>query len=258
MAEKRRFFDVWIVETNTVYQEVPYEVVADWLQQGRLLGDDMLKPSGTKDWARIEESSDFRPYVLTPGPERPVDQAEAMEPLLDPGMNYHRPPEEEDDDVDMIPLIDVSLVLLIYFMMSATTGGDYQPPVETPRTRTGSMVLTDKGLRIDVTPDIVDGKPDHKVPVYAVAEGTRQAAELDREMRSLPAVLDRVEQLLNQRDGPTELIINLDRKMPARIGRDILVRLRKQELRRLEEYKKKGKKPAGTISEYYFGVRDEE
>ena len=37
MAEKRRFLDVWIVESNTVYQEVPFEVVADWLQQGRLL-----------------------------------------------------------------------------------------------------------------------------------------------------------------------------------------------------------------------------
>ena len=61
MAEKRRFFDVWILETNTVYQEVPYEVVADWLQQGRLLGDDMQKPSGTKDWSRIAENDDFRP-----------------------------------------------------------------------------------------------------------------------------------------------------------------------------------------------------
>ena len=34
MADQRRFLDVWIVETNTVYQEVPFEVVTDWL--GRL------------------------------------------------------------------------------------------------------------------------------------------------------------------------------------------------------------------------------
>ena len=46
MAEKRRFLDVWIVESNTVYQEVPFEVVCDWVQQGRLLADDMVKPSG--------------------------------------------------------------------------------------------------------------------------------------------------------------------------------------------------------------------
>ena len=40
MAEKRRFLDVWIVDSNTVYREVPFTVVADWVQQGRLLEDD--------------------------------------------------------------------------------------------------------------------------------------------------------------------------------------------------------------------------
>src|SRR4051812_27463424 len=99
MADKRRFFDLWILETNTVYQEVPYEVVADWLQQGRLLGDDMQKPSGTKDWSRVAESADFKPYVIGPGPDRPDDKAEAMEPLLEQGFNYRRAPEEEDEDV---------------------------------------------------------------------------------------------------------------------------------------------------------------
>jgi biopolymer transport protein ExbD len=245
MAEKRRFFDVWIVESNTVYQEVPYEVVADWLQQGRLLGDDMLKPSGTKDWSRIAESAEFRPYVLTGQPNRPEDQAEAMEPLLESGLNYRRPPEEEDEDVDMIPLIDVSLVLLIYFMMSATTGGEYQPPVQTPGTDTGQMVLTEKGVRIDITPDTVDGEPDYNTPLYAVAEGTKKAPELDRDIRSLAAVLDRVDQALKRRGELTEVIINLDRKMPAKFGRDILVKLRAEKFRK-------------RISNNYFGVRDKE
>ncbi len=31
MAEKRRFLDVWIIESNTVYREVPFQVVADWV-----------------------------------------------------------------------------------------------------------------------------------------------------------------------------------------------------------------------------------
>ena len=26
-----QFFDVWIVQGNTVYQDVPYSVVADWV-----------------------------------------------------------------------------------------------------------------------------------------------------------------------------------------------------------------------------------
>ena len=32
---------------------------------------------------------------------------------------WGRPHGDEDDDVDMIPLIDISLVLLIYFMMTS-------------------------------------------------------------------------------------------------------------------------------------------
>ena len=56
MAEKRRFLDVWIVESNTVYREVPFTVVCDWLQQGRLLEGDHVRPSGTADWKRIAGS----------------------------------------------------------------------------------------------------------------------------------------------------------------------------------------------------------
>ena len=29
MAGKQRFLDIWIVESNTVYKEVPYNVVTD-------------------------------------------------------------------------------------------------------------------------------------------------------------------------------------------------------------------------------------
>jgi hypothetical protein len=43
----------------------------------------------------------------------------------------------------------------------------------------------------------------------------------------------------------TEVIINLDRKMPARFGRDILVKLRAEKFRK-------------RISNNYFGVRDKE
>ena len=63
MTEKRRFLDVWIIESNTVYREVPFSVVADWVQQGRLLEDDMLRPSGTAEWFRVGGSPEFATYV---------------------------------------------------------------------------------------------------------------------------------------------------------------------------------------------------
>src|SRR3954453_11033791 len=122
MAEERRFLDVWIVESNTVYREVPFTVVADWIQQGRLLEDDMLRPSGTAEWMKVGTSPTFAPYLPKAMPQGAEDQAEAMEPVaLD--FAWKKRHDEEDDDVDMIPLIDVSLVLLIFFMMTASGAG---------------------------------------------------------------------------------------------------------------------------------------
>src|SRR5436190_16318150 len=118
MAEKRQYLDVWIVESETVYREVPYTVATDWIQEGRLLEDDMLRVSGTTEWSRLATLPAFQAFLPKSEPLRAQDQAEALESVrLDFAWKPQR--DEEDDDVDMIPLIDVSLVLLIFFMMTA-------------------------------------------------------------------------------------------------------------------------------------------
>ncbi len=239
MAEKRRFLDVWIVESNTVYQEVPFEVVADWLQQGRLLADDMCKPSGTKDWNRIGGHPDLEPYLIKEEPNRPDDQAEALEPIIDPGLNYRRRHDEEDEDVDMIPLIDVSLVLLIYFMLAAG-GAAAASLIRTPAAEHGSMVPNPSAVRIDIGPDPADG-----TPVYSVGEGGAPPAEDDKDLRSLQAVLNRVQAALNRRDDKAEVIINLDKNLPAKLGRDVLLALRAEPFR-------------SKVSANFYGVSEKE
>lgn len=122
MPEQRRFLDVWIIESNTVYREVPFTVVTDWVQQSRLLPDDKVRPSGTAEWLRIGGMPAFVAYLPKVEPFRAEDQAEALEPVeLD--FAWKRRRGDEDDDVDMIPLIDISLVLLVFFMMTAAVGG---------------------------------------------------------------------------------------------------------------------------------------
>src|SRR4051812_9372659 len=103
MAEKRRFFDLWIVDSNTVYKEVPYTVVIDWLQQGRLLEDDKIKPSGTAEWHRLGGYHDFVPFLPRPDPLTAEDEAEALEPVV-MDFQWKKHHDEEDNDVDMIPL----------------------------------------------------------------------------------------------------------------------------------------------------------
>src|SRR5262249_17979296 len=123
MAQKKRFIDVWIVEANQVYREVPFEVVADWIMQGRLLEDDQLRWSGTADWFRLGSTPAFAAYIprsepfpgaAQPGaaPQPAAADATAPDPTeMEHDFAWKRGHEEEDDDPDMIPLIDVSLVL---------------------------------------------------------------------------------------------------------------------------------------------------
>ena len=80
MAEQRTLLDVWIVETNTVYRDVPFTVVADWLQQGRLLESDMLSLPGTEKWTAIGKTK-FAAYLPKAEPYEVDDQAEALEPV---------------------------------------------------------------------------------------------------------------------------------------------------------------------------------
>jgi biopolymer transport protein ExbD len=116
-ADTPRFFNVWLVQPNTVYRGVPFSVICDWIQEGRLLGRDCVRTPGAPAWEHLDAHPLFMPYFG--GNELPGanDVAEALKPVeIDFGPKRK---EEEDDDVDMIPLIDISMVLLVFFMMTA-------------------------------------------------------------------------------------------------------------------------------------------
>src|SRR5437660_2435444 len=162
MAAKKRFLDVWLVENNTVYREVPFAVVADWVQQSRLLPEDMLRPSGTAQWYKVGASPEFMPYIPRSEPYRVDDRAEAEEAVqLD--FAWKRRPEDDDDDVDMIPLIDVSLVLLIFFIM--TTSAAVAAWINTPETENGLVTNNPEMIWVGVD---LDG---NDLPVFSLGIG---------------------------------------------------------------------------------------
>src|SRR5262245_15501377 len=223
MAQKRRFLDVWLVEPNTVYREVPFTVVCDWVQQSRLLPDDMLRPSGTAQWFRVGESPDFQPYIPRAEPTRIEDEASALEPVhLD--FSWKRAHEEEDDDVDMIPLIDISLVLLIFFIMTSTAA-TAAAIMNIPRAYNGQVI--DPGKRmlwINVT---LEGEEPRTV--FSVNLGDRKPARGDDNLASINDVIDKARTLLDeQKDlGPVEATIRADRDVQSGIIRELTVELTK-------------------------------
>ena len=216
MAEKRRFLDVWIVDSNTVYREVPFTVVADWVQQGRLLEDDKLCPSGTQQWARVGDTPEFKPYLPRPEPFRSNDQAEALEPVnLD--FAWKKPRSDEDDDPDMIPLIDISLVLLIFFMMTAS-GVGIAGMIATPATEYGTTTEKTDTVMIGIN-------LENDEPVYSLAVGNKAPAPEDRDLRTQQDLLDRT-------PGRVEVNINAHKDVKSGVVRDLTAALSKPEFRR--------------------------
>src|SRR5437868_3293872 len=174
MAESRRFLDVWILDSNTVYREVPYTVVADWVQQGRLLEGDQLRPSGSSEWFPLGSMPAFTAYLPKSEPFRVEDEAEAREPVqID--FAWRQPRGDEDEDVDMIPLIDVSLVLLIFFMMTTTVAGA-GALIKTPFAGQGTQLTSEERLWVGIE-QMAGG-----VPRYSFGRGDGGAAEGDRQL----------------------------------------------------------------------------
>jgi biopolymer transport protein ExbD len=216
MSAPRRFLDVWIVESNTVYREVPYTVVVDWIQQGRLLEDDMLRPSGTAEWMKIGSTPTFAPYVPKEEPQRVDDQAEAYEPVaLD--FVWHKRHDDEDDDVDMIPLIDVSLVLLIFFMMT-TSGAAASVLIQTPVTQNAEIAEGSGTVWIGI--DLND--PQNPIPSYSF--GTPKDGTIKNNLTQ-EQCLDQLEQYLDKLLEPVELTIHAHEQLKAREVRSLTVKL---------------------------------
>lgn len=243
MTEKRRFIDVWLVETNTVYKEVPFAVVTDWVQQGRVLETDMWKPSGTANWFPFGGGGggeiDFGPYFPKPEVNRTEDRAEALEPVhVD--FNYKKRHDDEDDEVDMIPLIDVSLVLLVFFMLSASAATVVATVVNKPEVPNALLTDNPDAFRIDVSNDA-------GAPIYSLAVAGAQPEKDEQEIRELGTLLLRLKARLERvpEGQPVEVVINADKDLPSYFLRDLLLALR------TSPYREK-------ITSNYFGASQKE
>lgn len=149
MAAPERKLDVWIVDLNKVYTGVPFTVVTDWLQQGRLVAADRVRLAGKEKWHAIDAVPALAPYIPKPAPLAIGDRAEALQPV-DLGLQSPRVREEEDEDVDMIPLIDVSLVLLIFFMMTTAIQSGVFSPIATPAAKHQLATISEDMLWIGI------------------------------------------------------------------------------------------------------------
>jgi biopolymer transport protein ExbD len=242
MAEKRRELDVWIVQGNTVYRKVPYTVVTDWIQEGRLLAEDKVRSAGTDKWHAITDVPALATFLPRAEPFRIDDRAEALEPV-EAGFDWKQGRhDEEEGDVDMIPLIDVSLVLLIFFMMTAAVSAGLLSPIRTPAARKQLETIGKDMYWIGI--DIkgpngkrVEGKDGQPVPWYSLGKGTasldvrpNQAEPEERVVTQDPAeVTAKLVQELGRVEGPARISLRADRTLMIEVIRAMTVQVQRME-----------------------------
>jgi len=115
MLPDAKYYDVWIIKANQVIREIPAATIAQWIEERRLVVRDKIRPAGTANWFEVSQH---------PSLENTLPQKENPEPeILESPSHSFQKHQGVDDDIDMIPLIDVSLVLLVYFLMSTSSLG---------------------------------------------------------------------------------------------------------------------------------------
>lgn len=229
MAEQpKRFFDVWFVAANNVFKEVPYHVVTDWIQQGKVREEDRIKPSGTPNWFQIGTVVAFQPYFQKPEEASPTDAVASLDPV-EMEVEWRRHAIDEDDDVDMIPLIDISLVLLIFFMMTMTVSSISR--IQVPDMQHAISIESNPGtLRIDI--DFKDGGV-----LYSLGVGTSSPLPEEDNLTSDVEVLLKLDERLKSISVPPKVRIAAHGELRYEIVEEVMKGLeRRVEKGQIEQY----------------------
>jgi biopolymer transport protein ExbD len=198
-------------------------VVTDWLQEGRLLADDRVRPSGTAEWFAIGSVPTLAPYLPKKDEHRAEDQAEALEPVhVD--FTWKRGPEDDDEDVDMIPLIDISLVLLIFFMMTAAVGAGVLR-IDPPVARNKLEALTEE-MKLWVGISVQNAgvvAADKKRPWYTLGMGEKHLAGPTQDIREISRAL---RQTLRGINGRVKILLRADQSLPIEVIKNMTMELK--------------------------------
>jgi biopolymer transport protein ExbD len=238
MPDNRRLMDVWIVETNAAYKAVPFETVANWLQQGRLLSEDRVRPTGTEKWFAIAAINALKPYLPQPEPQRIEDQAEALEPV-EAELTWRRSGADEDDDPDMIPLIDITLVLLIFFMMAAAIQAGLFTPIDTPPAQHQLTTIREGTYWVGVDKD---AKGQLR---YSLGQDDRT---LEQGGPDMAQVRERLQKELGKVKGDVRINLRGDQNLAIEVVKGVQL-----ELQQFEERINQGRAPADRIKLHIAG-----
>ncbi|MGF1579420.1 MAG: ExbD/TolR family protein [Gemmataceae bacterium] len=222
-------------------------VVTDWLQEGRLLGEDKVRAPGKATWHPINKVKALLPYLpqQESTPKTPEDTAAALD-SVETGLSHRSPFGAEDEDVDMIPLIDVSLVLLVFFIMTAAVSGPASVLDMALQAAKKSLleVKADQywiaiTKRYDSENNVEKTKSGWPVLEYSFGIGdvTRIKPTTNRNV-----LIQKIRQEFQSQDGDFKVSLRADRGISADSVQELTVELQKVQAQLNSQEKSKGKR----------------
>lgn len=225
MAKSPDKFDVWFVAADQVYRAVPWAVVSGWAEQGRLAAADRVRPaSSTTAWLKVADEPRLSGFLFDPDRHRGESAGDGAPIELDVGLRK-RAREIEDDEVDMIPLIDVSLVLLVFFMLTTVVAA--VSPVAVPEMNYAQEFAVEADS-ITVQIDKLPGGDEH---FYALRLGDSGPTPDDNNLLSLGELMARLDKRLAERNVPPEVRIACHGELPGGLVREVTEQLNRRQLK---------------------------
>ena len=210
-----------------IYTGLSRKQVEQALRSGRLTADDLAMPPGADRWMKV-------PIALIYAGEPPLAPAAAAKPpqpeVLLPDWapmkqegRLIKPEAEEEDpaEMDMTPMIDVTTLLLIFFLV----GGVFmlQTQIELPKSKTGNPEMPAERKPVAI---LIDKAPEDPTGGTIAFEDERtQAVQLED---LVPGYRDRVE-----RGALPEAILKAHRQVPFGLVRRTMTKLAEANVQRI-------------------------
>jgi biopolymer transport protein ExbD len=197
----RRNMELKLISMDRVYSPVPFDKLVQLATQGRLSPDDLVRPVGTQTWYPVSEV----PALAASLPQPALAQAAAEGgPVVDvegaAGERWvPRPPASraEEAEMDMAPMIDVTFLLLIFFMLSNSMANP--TPMDVPAAVHGRGVTLEGQQQI-----LLDQEGDY---YFGNVASDQNRAE------SLEALIEEVQTNADAADAALDVIINAHKKL---------------------------------------------
>lgn len=118
----RRQMQLKIVSLDRTYSPVPLETLVRLASEGRISPEDLVRPLGTEQWYRADEVPALAAALPRRVAGQPLDAGGRQVDLEDAAGGgwtaLRKAKQYEEPAMDMAPMIDVTFLLLIFFMLT--------------------------------------------------------------------------------------------------------------------------------------------